>query len=174
MDPPDRTEIRACRAADVPLLDRHLPAPGAPTRHADRFARQEAGAGTYLLAWRDGVPVGHGQVRWDGCAAPEVRAEVGDCPEFNGLDVRRELRGQGIGTALIHAAEGLARERGRAALGLGVARDNPRAAALYARLGYAPVVAYTDRWSWTDLSGHPHDEADPCTFLVRDLAAGDG
>ncbi|MFB6624572.1 GNAT family N-acetyltransferase [Streptomyces sp. NPDC056374] len=169
-DPVAPPEIRPCRAADLPLLDRHLPAPGAPTRHADRFARQEAGTGTYLLAWRDGVPVGHGQVRWDGCAAPEVRAAVGECPEFNGLDVRAGLRGQGIGTALIHAAEELARERGGAVLGLGVGHGNPRAAALYGRLGYEPVVAYTDRWSWTDADGHVHDEADACTFLVRRLA----
>ncbi|MFF5789582.1 GNAT family N-acetyltransferase [Streptomyces sp. NPDC012693] len=170
----DRLEIGPCRAEDVPLLDRHLPAPGAPTRHADRFARQEAGSGTYLLARRDGVPLGHGQLRWDGCAAPEVRAELGDCPEFNGLDVRAELRGQGIGTALIRAAEELARTRGRTAMGLGVTRDNPRAAALYARLGYRPVVAYTDRWSWTDPDGRAHEEADPCTFLVRSLTAPDG
>ncbi|MFE7600121.1 GNAT family N-acetyltransferase [Streptomyces sp. NPDC057494] len=165
----DHVEIGPCRAADVPLLGRFLPTPGAPARHAERFARQEAGAGTYLLARRDGVPVGNGQVRWDGCAAPEVRAAVGDCPEFNGLDVREDLRGRGIGTALILAAEDLARERGRTALGLGVADDNPRAAALYARLGYARVLTYTDRWSWTDADGHRHDEADPCTFLVRDL-----
>ncbi|MFB7360046.1 GNAT family N-acetyltransferase [Streptomyces gardneri] len=168
-------EIRPCRAEDVPVLDRHIPAPGAPSRHADRFARQEAGAGTYLLAWRDGVPVGHGQVRWDGCAAPEVRAVLGDCPELNGLDVWPEgLRGQGIGTALVHAAEELVRERGGTALGLGVARDNPRAAALYARLGYEPVVAYTDRWAWTDAAGRTHACADACTFLVRPLAVRGG
>ncbi|MFD3665069.1 GNAT family N-acetyltransferase [Streptomyces sp. NPDC058659] len=168
-------DIRPCRAEDVPVLDRHIPAPGAPSRHADRFARQEAGAGTYLLAWRDGVPVGHGQVRWDGCAAPEVRAVVGDCPEFNGLDVwPEELRGQGIGTALVRAAEGLVRERGGAALGLGVAHDNPRAAALYARLGYEPVVTYTDRYGRTDAAGRAHACADACTFLVRPLAVPGG
>ncbi|MFI8827296.1 GNAT family N-acetyltransferase [Streptomyces sp. NPDC053431] len=165
----DRTEIRPCRAEDLDLLDRHLPAPGAPTRHADRLARQEAGLGTYLIAWRDGLPAGHGQVRWDGCAAPEVRAALGDCPEFNGLDVRAELRGQGIGTALVRAAEELARERGRTLLGLGVAHDNPRAAALYARLGYAPVTAYTDRYGYTDADGVRRDHADGCTFLVRRL-----
>ncbi|MFD5327284.1 GNAT family N-acetyltransferase [Streptomyces sp. NPDC127092] len=165
----DRTEITPCRAGDLALLDRHLPTPGAPTRHADRFARQEAGLGTYLVAWRDGLPAGNGQVRWDGCAAPEVRAAAGDCPEFNGLDVREDLRGQGIGTALIRAAEELARERGGTHLGLGVGHDNPRAAALYARLGYAPVTAYTDRYAYTDEDGVRHECAEACTFLVRRL-----
>ncbi|MFB7591784.1 GNAT family N-acetyltransferase [Streptomyces sp. NPDC056169] len=168
-------EIRPCRAADVPLLDRHLPTPGAPSRHADRFARQETGAGTYLVAWRDGVPVGNGLVRWDGCAAPEVRAVLGDCPELNGLDVwPAELRGQGIGTALIHAPEELVRERGGAALGLGVGDDNPRAAALYARLGYEPVVTYTDRWTRTDEEGRTHAHADGGTFVVRSLGVRGG
>ncbi|MET9932850.1 MULTISPECIES: hypothetical protein [unclassified Streptomyces] len=96
----------------MPPLDRHLFAPGAPTRHADRFACQEAGTGTYLLARRGGEPVGYGQVRRDGCAVP-----------------------------------------------------------LCARLGYAPVTAYTDRWSRTDRDGRVHGEADACTFLVRELSA---
>ncbi|MFI8964456.1 GNAT family N-acetyltransferase [Streptomyces sp. NPDC053493] len=165
----DRTEIRPCRPEDVPLLERHLPTPDAPARHAGRFARQEAGHGTYLIAWRDAVPVGNGQVRWDGCAAPEVRAVLGDCPEFNGLDVREDLRGRGIGIALVRAAERLARERGRTLLGLGVTDDNPRAAALYARLGYEPVSAYTDRWTSTDAQGRTHEQADTATFLVRRL-----
>ncbi|WP_370410983.1 GNAT family N-acetyltransferase [Streptomyces fradiae] len=166
----DRTEITPCRAEDLPLLGRHLPTPGAPTRHADRFARQEAGHGTYLIAWHGGLPAGNGQIRWDGCAAPEVQAVLAGCPELNGLDVREDLRGQGIGTALIRAAEELARERGRTHLGLGVGDDNPRAAALYARLGYGPVTAYTDRYAYTDEAGLRHDCADPCTFLVRRLA----
>ncbi|MER7517440.1 GNAT family N-acetyltransferase [Streptomyces sp. NPDC126499] len=166
----ERTEIRPCRAEDVSLLDRHLPTPDAPTRHSGRFARQEAGLATYLLAWHDGVPAGHGLVRWDGCAAPEVRALLADCPELNGLDVRADLRGRGIGTALVRAAEDLARERGRTLLGLGVADDNPRAAALYARLGYESVTPYTDRWSHTDAEGRTHHHADSCTFLVRRLA----
>ncbi|MFG3348979.1 GNAT family N-acetyltransferase [Streptomyces sp. NPDC048018] len=165
----NRTEIGPCRAEDLPLLNRRLPNPGAPTRHADRFARQEAGLGTYLIAWRDGLPAGNGQIRWDGCAAPEVRAALGDCPELNGLDVREELRGQGIGTALIRAAEELSRERGKTHLGLGVAPDNPRAAALYARLGYTPVTAYTDRYAYTDADGVRHTCADACTFLVKRL-----
>ncbi|MFE2014255.1 GNAT family N-acetyltransferase [Streptomyces sp. NPDC059491] len=165
----DHVEIRPCRAEDIAPLDRHLPTPGAPTRHADRFARQEAGHGTYLVAWRGGIPVGNGQVRWDGCAAPEVRALLGDCPEFNGLDVAAELRGRGIGTALVRAAEELARARGRTALGLGVAHDNTRAAALYARLGYEPVTEYTDRYSSTDAAGRTRHHADVATFLVRTL-----
>jgi GNAT superfamily N-acetyltransferase len=60
-------------------------------------------------------------VRWDGCAAGEVRAVVGDCPETNGLFVwPQALRSQGIGTAFIRTAEDLARGRGVWRMGLGV------------------------------------------------------
>ncbi|MFE7775996.1 GNAT family N-acetyltransferase [Streptomyces sp. NPDC057445] len=163
-------EIAPCRAEDLPLLDLHMPSNSADSHHAARCLRQEAGASTYLVAWRDGAPVGRGEVRWTGCAAPEVRAALGDCPELNGLAVWPEaLRGQGIGTALIRAAESLARERGKDLLGLGVDRDNPRAAALYARLGYEPGVPYTDRWAYTGEDGARHECADSCTFLVKRL-----
>ncbi|MEV5107392.1 GNAT family N-acetyltransferase [Streptomyces massasporeus] len=57
--------------------------------------------------------MGHAEIRWTGCAAPEVRAAQPGCPEINGLFVRpASLRSQGIGTALVHTAERLARERG--------------------------------------------------------------
>lgn len=65
-------EITVCGAADVALLDRYLGSPGATSFHARRFARQEAGECTYLVAWLDGRPVGHTEMRWLGCAAPEV------------------------------------------------------------------------------------------------------
>ncbi|EDY46412.2 GCN5 N-acetyltransferase [Streptomyces sp. SPB074] len=165
--------IAACRAEDVAPLDAHLPSGVATSFHARRFARQRAGGSTYLVAWADGVPVGNGEIRWGGCAAPEVREAVGECPELNGLDVRAELRGRGIGTALIHHAEALAARRGAPRLGLGVDdTGNPRAARLYARLGYRPALRYLDRWTYVDEDGTTHERADPTVFLVRPLGGG--
>lgn len=160
-------EITVCRDADVALLDRYAGSPGATSFHARRFARQEAGECTYLVAWLDGRPVGHTEMRWIGCEAPEVTV---DCPEIGGLDVfPAELRSRGIGTELIRAAERLAGERGLTVVGIGVGKDNPRAAALYARLGYHPLVDYTDRWSYEDHDGTTRECVDACTFLVKDL-----
>ncbi|MFJ2809892.1 GNAT family N-acetyltransferase [Kitasatospora sp. NPDC087271] len=162
--------ITECRSADVTLLDTHLPSPFRTSFHAQRFARQTAGRSTYLIAWRDGIPVGSSEVRWNGCAAAEVRLAVPDCPEINGLSVAEPLRGTGFGTALIGHAERLAHAGGAGRIGLGVdEHDNPRAAALYARLGYRPVVRYVDRWSYTDWQGVDHDVEDPCVFLVKPL-----
>ncbi|MFJ2161696.1 GNAT family N-acetyltransferase [Streptomyces sp. NPDC087856] len=153
-------EIAVCRAADLALLDECIGSPGVDSSHARRFARQEAGGGVYLVAWLDGRPVGHGEVIWGGCADPEVRAALPGCPELNGL-----------GGALIRRAEELARERGRTALGLGVAADNPRAADLYARLGYRPLTDYVDRWSYVDHDGVTRECVDPCTFLTKELTS---
>ncbi|NUQ98086.1 MAG: GNAT family N-acetyltransferase [Streptomyces sp.] len=160
-------EITVCRAADVALLDRYIPSPGVTSFHAGRFARQEAGDCTYLLAWLEGRPVGHTEMRWIGCEAPEVAV---DCPEIGGLGVWPEhLRSRGIGTQLIRAAEELARERALPVVGIGVGRDNPRAAALYARLGYRPVTDYLDRYTYIDADGAERECIDACTFLVKEL-----
>jgi GNAT superfamily N-acetyltransferase len=163
-------EISVCRSGDVALLDRYMGSPGATSFHARRFARQEAGECTYLVAWLRGRPVGHAEMRWTGCAAPDVAL---DCPEIDGLAVWPEdLRSRGIGTALIRAAEELARERGLTTVGIGVGQDNPRAAGLYARLGYRPVTDYLDRYSYRDHDGTTRECVDACTFLVRELASG--
>lgn len=163
-------EIIECRAADVVVLERVAPT-GLNRGHAGKYERQLAGLCTYLVAWRSGEPVGHGELRWEGCASPTVQAAVPSCPELNGLLVYREdLRGQGIGTALIHASADRAFARGRGQLGLGVAADNPGAARLYLRLGFVPTVDYLDVWSGLDAEGVEHHFEDPCTFLVKDLA----
>ncbi|MFJ3671666.1 GNAT family N-acetyltransferase [Streptomyces sp. NPDC090106] len=160
-------EITVCGPGDVELLDRHIGSPGTLSFHARRFARQERGESTYLVAWLGRRPVGHAEVRWNGCEAAEVTVR---CPEINALGVRpEELRSRGIGTALIRAAEDLVARRGIATVGIGVGKDNPRAAALYARLGYEPLVAYHDRWSYEGDDGQPHESVDACVFLTRDV-----
>jgi GNAT superfamily N-acetyltransferase len=164
------TRITDCREEDVALLDVVLPSESVTANHAQRYGRQRAGAGTYLIAWHDGRPVGTCEVRWDGCDAREVRAVVGNCPEINGLFVWPEsLRSKGIGTAFIRTAENLARERGLQRMGLGVGDDNIRAAALYQRLGYQPVTPYVDRYAHRDAEGIVRHIADPCTFMVNTL-----
>ncbi len=163
-------EITVCGPADVALLDEHIGSQGAASFHARRFARQERGESTYLVAWLEGRPVGHAEMRLTGCDAAEVRAARPGCPEINGLGVwPEELRSRGIGTALIRAAEELAAERGITTVGIGVGKDNPRAAALYARLGYEPLVDYYDRWSYETDDGRLRDWVEECTFLVKEL-----
>lgn len=53
------------------------------------------------------------------------------------IGVMPEARGGGLGTELIHWIQHQARAAGAQAVELSVARNNPRAARLYARLGFA-------------------------------------
>jgi ribosomal protein S18 acetylase RimI-like enzyme len=57
--------------------------------------------------------------------------------EISDLIVAPNLRGQGIGTAMIHALIERARQF-RPVVEIGVAESNPRAKALYLRLGFVP------------------------------------
>jgi ribosomal protein S18 acetylase RimI-like enzyme len=66
------------------------------------------------------------------------------------------------------------RRPGRAArqIGLGVDDHNHRAASLYLRLGYRETDChYLDRYEYVDGGGVELQVADPCRFLVKQLAA---
>ena len=65
--------------------------------------------------------------------------------------------------------------RGLGWIGLGVADDNPRAAALYLRLGFGETgCRYLDRWEMVNEGGERQAFADPCRFLVKNLRAAAG
>lgn len=163
--------IRECRPPDVELLEQHIPSPGLSRFHHARFDRQLAGLGTYLVAWSDDVPEGVAEVRWDGCAAPEVRRSYFGCPELNGLTVWPPTRqSRGTGTALVTAAEGLASDRGLRWIGLGVGVENDRAARLYHRLGYVETgLRYLDRHHQVEVDGTRREVVEAARFLVKEL-----
>ena len=162
---PGNLTIRVASADDLPALDRGVPTPGRGNAH--RLERSLAGESALLLAFLEGEVVGRGELMWSP-KEDSVRAEHPDVPELNGLDVPERWRGHGIGTALIETAARLAAERGRPALGLGVASDNPAAQRLYARLGFEGDLDYTDRYTIVH-EGEVHDFADSCRFLTRAL-----
>ena len=146
--------------------------PSGPSRfHHRRLARQQRGTSNYLIAWLDEQPVGHAEVRWEGCAAAAVQERFPRCPEINALEVFPErMCSRGIGTALIAAAERRVTARSFGQIGLGVADDNPRAAALYLRLGFCETgCRYLDSYEVVDDTGARHVLSDPCRFLVKDL-----
>jgi len=60
------------------------------------------------------------------------------------IAVDESARGQGIGQALVEAAEEAARERDCAYLRLEIRKDNPASIALFTRLGYEPFGEYGD------------------------------
>ncbi len=66
------------------------------------------------------------------------------------LAVHPALQGLGIGTLLIGAMEDRIRERGCHSAEIRVEVDNPRAQALYARLGYLAFAEVPESWETDD------------------------
>lgn len=62
------------------------------------------------------------------------------------LSVHEHLQSLGLGTRLIAALEKRVRKRGLDRVQLGVEHDNPRALALYRRLGYREVGSRVESW----------------------------
>ena len=89
---------------------------------------------TWHVWWRAQQPCGWALIQWDG------KPTAPDCPDLNDLYVHPTWRGQGIGTQILAACEQIVLARGFARLGLAVNPDhNPRAYALYQRLGYSAI-----------------------------------
>jgi GNAT superfamily N-acetyltransferase len=166
-----RVIVRRCRQRDVAVLERHVPT-GPNRYHEARYRRQCEGISTFLIAYRDDVPVGSGEVLWQGAKEPDVDDRFPDCPEINGLAVGPRWQSQGIGTTIIRTAERWARRRGHHRIGMGVDDHNMRARALYLRLGYRDTgYVYLDRYQHIDDEGVTREVADPCRFLIKELSA---
>ena len=88
------------------------------------LARLHQGDGFYLVAWSDGVPLGH------------VHLALTEPPQLQDLAVLPDQRRRGVGTALVAAAEDEARARGFHDLRLDVSVDDDVARALYRKCGY--------------------------------------
>ncbi|PPF59895.1 N-acetyltransferase [Clavibacter michiganensis] len=147
-------EVRALQASEVGRLGQGEP-PGRGFARA-MWELQEAGGSTLLVAWDGSRPVGAGQL--------DLR---GDVPELRNLRVDAAERGRGIGTAIVRAAE----ERialGRLTVGVGL--DNPRARALYERLGYHGTGEMTTTtYAYVDDAGVTRQATETDERLARDL-----
>jgi ribosomal protein S18 acetylase RimI-like enzyme len=81
----------------------------------------------------------------------------------------RELQGLGIGTHLISVAESRIRERGLSFAQLDVQDDNPRARALYERLGYREAGRRSASWDVEDADGNVSLHETELVMLRKDL-----
>jgi ribosomal protein S18 acetylase RimI-like enzyme len=85
------------------------------------------------------------------------------------LSVHPALRSCGLGTTLIGAAEQRIRARGLHRAELGVEDDNPRARALYERLGYHACGRAPESWDHEALDGTVSRYETMVTLLRKDL-----
>lgn len=86
------------------------------------------------------------------------------------LTVHGALQSCGIGTILIRAAEQRIRARGLDQAELGVEESNPRARALYERLGYVAYGRAPDSWDEQASDGTIVRYETVCTLMRKDLS----
>ena len=142
------TEIRFLTAEEVEVVDRYLP-----------LDRLDQPGGEWLVAWEEGVPVGHLHVDW----RP-------DPPEVQNLFVAEHRRRRGIARCLSAAAEHRVRERGYTQIALDVDVENAEARALYASLGYRERGTPPRRQRGTiELRGRPFSFDVILIDLVKEL-----
>lgn len=157
----DEITIIPASEGDTPILAQQMSR--SEREYQNYLWLQKEGKATCLVAWEDKTPVGHLLIRWDGSLEiPRIvnripmAAKFAGYPSFESIEVRLDRRGRGIGTALIRHAEQLARQRGFEQAVIEVDIDNPRARALYERLGYAEsgLGVYTTSGTYVDDDGH--------------------
>ena len=140
------TDVPGVRACFIALQDdEHRFAPEAPTGLAlvDEYvafmlSRCTSPGGRLFVAVDGGALVGFASLLLRPRAEPDdtdlVHAEVAE------LSVLQKRRGQGVGTALLEAAEAEARRCGATSLRIRVDARNPGARRLYERMGFAVAV----------------------------------
>lgn len=150
LDEQQELEIRPARADDLPFLREMLFEAAAVSESVHALGKEQAlllpGVRKYLEGWgragdqavvatdRGGRPIG---AAWARCFSAEGAGfgfVAHDIPELS-VAVVPEMRGQGIGGALIKELMKSVRAAGHHALSLSVDRQN-RAVALYQRLGF--------------------------------------
>lgn len=152
---PAFVEVRELSASDVDRIEADEPAGKGFVREMWRL--QVLGRSMLLVAWAGDVPVGSGQL------------DLGGAPiELKNLNVRPDRRGQGVGTALVVAAEAWMCAHGHTRLSLGVAVDNPAARRLYERLGYvATGEMSTVTYDYVDAEGLARTATETDERLVK-------
>lgn len=129
---------------------------------AGQLQRAQMGAVDYLAVCPpSNVPVAIGGVDY------EVREAAGTLWQ---LAVHPALRSCGIGTFLIQAAEQRIRARGLRHAELSVEEDNPRARALYERLGFVAYDRQPDAWDELAPDGSVRWYRTVCTLMRKELA----
>ncbi|MFF8866277.1 GNAT family N-acetyltransferase [Streptomyces sp. NPDC015139] len=129
---------------------------------AEQLERALIGEVDYLaVCAATDIPLAKGGVDY------QVKQDVGTLWQ---LAVHPALQSCGIGTFLVEAAELRIRKRGLRHAELAVEENNPRARALYERLGYVAYDRQPDSWDEQTPGGTLRRYETMCTLMRKDLA----
>lgn len=129
---------------------------------ATQLDRRPSGDVDYLtVCARAGIPIAKGGVDY------RTKDGVGTLWQ---IAVHPALQSCGVGTVLVEAMEQRIRNRDLCQSELGVEDGNPRARALYERLGYRAYDHRPDAWEEQAPDGTLHRHETMCTMMRKDLS----
>ena len=165
--------VRDAVEADLPALIA-IKGDDSEALHRDRLRDAKAGGFRYLVLLRGQEVIGLA------CLVSRRPASWSDAnntqhlPQMVDLQVAESQRGQGYGSAFVRAIEREAARAGYHELYIAVEpADNPRAYALYQRLGYQQLQPepYLKAWEFTDSGGDRHHGEDWIVDMVKPLSS---
>ena len=174
MRPASKTSItvREAEEGDVGALTT-IKGIGSEAVHRDRLRDAERGGFRSLVLVAEEVVIGFACLVQRRPASWSDADDEDHLPQIVDLQVAEMHRGRGYGTAFVRAIEHIAAEAGSHELYLAVEPEhNPRAFALYRRLGYRPLQAapYRKGWAFVDSAGRQHGGEDWLVDMVKPLA----
>ncbi|WP_374104482.1 GNAT family N-acetyltransferase [Streptomyces sp. HB132] len=156
-----RVVVRDLTPADLPACSwsgsaTHL------VKVARELERAQAGEVDYLAVCTPvGLPVAIGGVDYQVTEGAGTLWQLGVLPA---------LQSCGLGAVLVGAAEDRIRARGLRRAELGAEESNPRARALYERLGYVAYGSRPDAWDVEAADGSLRRYETMCTLMRKDLS----
>lgn len=159
--------FRLATEADLPKLEWHGQFAHFRPLFRKAFQEQRLGRRAMLIADCQDFPIGHIFVQFTRSKA--AYADDEERAYLYSLRVMEMFQGQGIGTRLIHMAEGLIQERGIEWVTIAVGKQNIGALRLYERLGYEIYADDPGRWSYRDHQGIVRHMNEPSWLLQKRL-----
>lgn len=166
-----RISVRDAVEADMPALTA-IKGEGSEALHHDRLRDAQDASFRYLVLLADQEIIGFACLVFRRPAYWSDADDTTHLPQIVDLKILETRRGQGYGSAFMHAIEHAAAQAGFAQLFLSVEPlDNPRAYALYQRLEYQPLQSepYLKSWEFTDSAGIVHRGNDRALDMVKRL-----
>jgi ribosomal protein S18 acetylase RimI-like enzyme len=144
---------------------------GLPDKVDRRLALQAQGYMEYPIALIGERIVGYLLLKWNCPEDPFLKRKLSRCAEIEDFVVDRDLRGRGIGSALLAYTADEAKAHGETRLGLAVGLENEQAANLYRKHGFVEMPDSRHRVSWfaPNADGTSRIESEECVYMMKDL-----
>ena len=169
-----RVIVRDAAAADLPALTA-IKGAGTETLHRDRLRDAQRSDIRYLVLVVNQAVIGFACLVLRRPASWSDALDTQHLPQIVDLQVQKTHRGQGYGSRFVRSLERIAAAASYAQLYLSVEPlANPRAYALYQRLGYQQlqVEPYRKQWRFSDSAGQVHQGEDWVVDMVTQIECG--